>query len=672
MRYSVPLKFIAFLLTAVMLVCSFVCTLGIVQAETFNLYTRDYNEWVRRQLKTEVYNLAEGLVERYACVNLSNCATDTLRQMGYRWVFQDVLTWSGFGEDQFGFQILDENGEMLSGLELDGEQILSFEYDLDAAFPVLVTNEAAVEMAYGKVYRFRDSERITLSDRDRLVTVNYYDSPKYNVQVLIRQEAALDRYGTSVPLVELLYQQRYNMMWILALSLCFCAAGFVYLCCAAGKSYSQDRIRLGGLNRVPLDLYMAAVVGVGVLCGAEVLKQVKSWLRSGADFNPGNLVIVALLLSAIGLALIGFVYALVAQLKLKQRYWWRHTLLHRLCMGLGAITSRLPVIWNYLMVGAGMGGALVLAGLFWLKNKQWWPLALVAVGDLVIVCYGAYAYAQLFKGAQRMSQGDLEDKIDTRYLSGSYARCAESLNQLSEVAVVAAKEQMRAERMRTELITNVSHDIKTPLTSIINYVDLLKTATTREQNEQYLEVLGRQSQRMKKLIEDLMELSKASSGTMPVDIQDLDLTETLNQALGEFSDKLSQADLMLIYVPDRRTVMVRGDGRLTWRVLSNLLSNAVKYAMPGTRVYLDVQDEPQYTEVSLKNISTEPLNIDAQELTERFVRGDVSRNTEGSGLGLNIAKSLMELQGGSLELTVDGDLFKATLRFKKEIKEESV
>ena len=179
----------------------------------------------------------------------------------------------------------------------------------------------------------------------------------------------------------------------------------------------------------------------------------------------------------------------------------------------------------------------------------------------------------------------------------------------------------------------------------------------------YLDVLGRQSQRMKKLIEDLLELSKATSGTMPVDIIQLDLTETLNQALGEFSDKLTQAELSMVYTPPAEDILIRGDGRLTWRVLSNLLSNAVKYAMPGTRVYLDVQPGEDYVQVSLKNISAEPLNVDADDLTERFVRGDTSRNTEGSGLGLNIAKSLMELQKGSLELTVDGDLFKVTLRF---------
>ena len=662
MRYNVPMKFLAFLLTALTLVGAFVCTLGIVQAETFGLYTRDYDDWVHQRMEWQAYDLASGLAERYACTNLSNCSTDTLRQMGYRRVFQDVLSWSGFSADQFGFRITDRSGEMLSGLELDAEQTLSFEVVCSAQYPVLVTNAAAVDMAYGKDYV--RSESVSLDGYERPVTVRYYDSPKYTVLVTMKQEAALDRYGSSVPLVELLFNQRYNMMWILAVCLLLCAVGFVYLCYAAGKKRSIDLPKLGGLNRLPLDIYLVCAVAVGLLCGSVIVTQVRSWLFSGEDFNPGNLVIVSLLLTVISMLVVGFVYALVAQLKLKNKYWWTHTVLDRVYLALSALVARLPVIWIYLTVGLFMGGGLAVAAYF-AKKGVWWPMALVALGYVAVVCYGAYAYATLLKGAQRMAEGDLENKVSTRYLTNSYARCADALNQLSEVAVVAAREQMRSERMRTELITNVSHDIKTPLTSIINYLDLLKTAPTQEDADMYLEVLGRQSQRMKKLIEDLMELSKASSGTMPVYIIPLDLTETLNQALGEFSDKLEKADLQMIYTPPGQTITVQGDGRLAWRVLSNLLSNAVKYAMPGTRVYLEVREEEAYGEVSLKNISKEPLNVSAQELTERFVRGDASRNTEGSGLGLNIAKSLMELQKGSLELTVDGDLFKATLRFPK-------
>ena len=662
MRYNVPMKFVAVLLTALALVGSFVCTLGIVQAETFGLYTRDYDDWVHQRMEWQAYDLASGLAERYACTNLSNCSTDVLRQMGYRRVFQDVLSWSGFSADQFGFRITDRSGEMLSGLELTGEKTLSFEVVCSAQYPVIVTNAAAVDMAYGKDYVSAGSVR--LDGYERPVTVRYYDSPKYTVVVSMKQEAALDRYGSSVPLVELLFDQRFNMMWILALCLCLCAGGFAYLCCAAGKRFPDDQPQLGGLNKLPLDIYLGFGAGAGALCGSLVVTQVRSWLFSGEDFNPGNLVIVALLLTVISMMIVGFVYALVAQLKQKNRYWWDHTVLHRMYLAVAAVVSRLPVIWIYLTVGLFTGGSLAVTAVLAAK-KVWWPLMVILPCYIAVVCYSAYAYATLVKGAQRMAKGDLENKVSTRYLTSSYARCADALNQLSDVAVEAAREQTRSERMRTELITNVSHDIKTPLTSIINYVDLLKTAPTQQDADVYLEVLGRQSQRMKKLIEDLMELSKASSGTMPVYIIPLDLTETLNQALGEFSDKLESAHLNLVYTPPIQPVIVQGDGRLTWRVLSNLLSNAVKYAMPGTRVYLEVREEENGAEISLKNISAEPLKVDARELTERFVRGDASRNTEGSGLGLNIAKSLMELQKGSLELTVDGDLFKATLRFPK-------
>jgi len=217
--------------------------------------------------------------------------------------------------------------------------------------------------------------------------------------------------------------------------------------------------------------------------------------------------------------------------------------------------------------------------------------------------------------------------------------------------------------MKTELITNVSHDIKTPLTSIINYVDLMQRPHSDEEQEQYLEVLDRQSQRLKKLIDDLMEMSKASTGNLTVDIGIVNAGEAVNQALGEFADKLERAELYPVFRQPEKTLEMMADGRLVWRVMSNLLSNAVKYALPGTRLYVDLAEVDGKVIISLKNISREELNVQADELLERFVRGDVSRNTEGSGLGLNIAQSLMELQKGQLQLLVDGDLFKVTLIF---------
>ena len=222
---------------------------------------------------------------------------------------------------------------------------------------------------------------------------------------------------------------------------------------------------------------------------------------------------------------------------------------------------------------------------------------------------------------------------------------------------------MKSERMRTELITNVSHDIKTPLTSIINFVDLMKKPHSDEEGEEYLAVLDRQSQRLKRLIDDLMDMSKASSGNMSLELVKIDGAETVNQALGEFADKLERAGLTPVFRHPEEPVLIRADGKHLWRVLSNLLGNAVKYALPDTRLYIDLMELQGNGVIAIKNISREQLNVDAEELMERFVRGDASRNTEGSGLGLNIAKSLTELQGGQMHLTVDGDLFKVTLIF---------
>ena len=227
----------------------------------------------------------------------------------------------------------------------------------------------------------------------------------------------------------------------------------------------------------------------------------------------------------------------------------------------------------------------------------------------------------------------------------------------------AVEQRLRSERFKTDLITNVSHDLKTPLTSIINYVDLLQKQPLEPQAAQYAAVIARQGQRLKKLTEDLVEASKASSGTLPVHAEPTDLAELLTQAVGEYAPRLEQSGLEPVLDLPGEPVWSMLDGRLTWRVVDNLLSNACKYSQPGTRVYVEARVREGRAWMQVKNISRQQLNIPAEELMERFVRGDSSRTTEGSGLGLNIARSLAELQGGEFGLTIDGDLFKAWASF---------
>ena len=227
---------------------------------------------------------------------------------------------------------------------------------------------------------------------------------------------------------------------------------------------------------------------------------------------------------------------------------------------------------------------------------------------------------------------------------------------------------MKSERFRTELITNVSHDIKTPLTSIINYVDLIKKeGVTDPVLQEYVEVLDRQSLRLKKLIEDLMEASKASTGNLSVNLEVCDATVMLSQVVGEFAGRAEANNLELVVDCPEPPVTIMADGRHLWRVLDNLMSNVCKYAMPGTRVYINLEVFHGMVIMTFRNISKSPLNISSDELMERFVRGDSSRNTEGSGLGLNIAQSLTSLMNGNMAIQIDGDLFKAIVSFPQYI-----
>ena len=263
---------------------------------------------------------------------------------------------------------------------------------------------------------------------------------------------------------------------------------------------------------------------------------------------------------------------------------------------------------------------------------------------------------------ERMAKGNIDEKIDTKYMYWEFKNHAENLNSIGDGMAAAVEQRMKSERLKTELITNVSHDIKTPLTSIVNYVDLLQKPHTPEQESEYLEVLERQSKRLKKLTEDLVEASKASTGNMNVNIVSTSSRELIEQSLAEYGARMEQGMLTVITnIPDPAP-RAMADGRLLWRVLDNLFNNVVKYAMPNTRVYIDAAADGGEVIISVKNISRDPLNISADELMERFVRGDSSRHTEGSGLGLNIVQSLITLMHGKFSLSVDGDLFKAEIR----------
>ena len=516
--------------------------------------------------------------------------------------------------------------------------------------------------------------------------LDYYTGPEYLVKVYLEEKAVL---GSEYALMSVLYPYRSRFIPFLLGSLLAFAVTLVYLFAAAGHTKSGE-ICPAGLNKLPLDVY-ALGSGLGIVALIALLIALLDNFGSGLYGIWDNLPLCMLVLGfgvfGIALLAVGFLFAFAAQAKLKGGYWWRHSIIGRglqyiiaflrwvrrglqyFYRGCRAVVRLLPIIWQWLLTAFLMVLIPLFSILFASESRGFgeffWDVVLIAsiTAGIALVCYGAWCFGMLLKGVRHMAQGNLNHQVDTRYLYNCFYDFGEQLNALAGAAQTAAQRQMKSERMKTELITNVSHDIKTPLTSIINYVDLMKLPHSEEDHATYLEVLDRQSQRLKKLVDDLMDMSKASSGNMTVELGQVDAVEAINQALGEFTDKLAQVNLTPIFRHPDTPVIMQSDGRLLWRVLSNVLSNAVKYAMPDTRLYIDLMILQSNAVLAIKNISRDQLNVDAEELMERFVRGDTSRNTEGSGLGLNIAKSLVELQGGQMHLTVDGDLFKVTLVF---------
>ncbi len=289
---------------------------------------------------------------------------------------------------------------------------------------------------------------------------------------------------------------------------------------------------------------------------------------------------------------------------------------------------------------------------------------ITAVIVLPVTVMLMYEAGVLTDGAKKMSEGDLSVPIKEKLLFSPFKRHAQYLNGINKSVNTAVNERMKSESMKTELITNVSHDLKTPLTSIVNYIDLLKKQNIENPAAlEYIDVIDRQSQRLKKLTVDIVDASKAATGNIEVNSEKLDMRVMLTQTEGEFYEKLREKNLTLVIDTPDTPAYVNVDGRLMWRVFDNIIGNACKYSLPGTRVYLSLKTENNIVSATLRNISKEKLNINPEELTERFVRGDSSRNTEGSGLGLSIAKSLTSLMNGTLDIDIDGDLFKVTVSF---------
>ena len=467
------------------------------------------------------------------------------------------------------------------------------------------------------------------------------------------------------------YELRYVSIAVLVVSLILEAFVFVFLLSAAGHHGETGEIRPSFIDKIPFDLYTALTVFAGIFLIAAMAEVSYS--------NTAMLVVV--LIAALGViaALISLLWCMSLAVRIKLGTTIKSCIIYRVgawCLrlikkvfytfkdGLKAI----PMFPRAVLIIA----AILFVEFLWIAiagtspGKQLFGWFIERAVLVLATLYVLLSMKQLLEAGQRIAKGELDCKVDTSKLRGPFKEHGEDLNSITDGMNRAVGERMKSERFRTELITNVSHDIKTPLTSIINYVDLLeKEQPENEKMREYLEVLDRQSAKLKKLIDDLLEASKASSGSLSVNLTECELGILLDQMAGEYSEKLSAAGLELILTKPEESVKIMADGRHMWRIFDNLLNNICKYAQRGTRVYLDLTADALKAVVTFRNISATRLNISGDELTERFVRGDSSRNTEGSGLGLSIAQSLAQLQKGALDITVDGDLFKVVLSFDR-------
>ena len=563
----------------------------------------------------------------------------------------DYLPYSGVN---FMFRVSDADGEVL---------LSTYDEEVAVGFSESV-NRYGYDLSSS--YENYENEEPVLTDPEAVYTVDFF----------VRAELQPgDAYYKNAKLYDHLYDMRTTVIVLTCLAFVLGLALFIFLLTAAGKRRDREGAVLNPLDKIPFDLYAVILAGLATASAAIAVSVDNGQFMTEARYWV--LLVMVPFAAVVPLMFAALCMSLASRIKCGG--WWRNTLIYLLGRGLWRLFGKirrgivnfvheLPVLWKtvlgfllYLLInfilalnvfgGYGSGLALFLGIIF-------------NVLVLAALCRVTLNLRKLKKGAEKLAAGDLSYTVDTEKMFWEFKKHGENLNNVGTGMARAVEERMKSEHFKTELITNVSHDLKTPLTSIINYVDLLKKEELdNEQANGYLEVLDRQSAKLKKLTEDLVEASKASTGNITVHALPTNVVELLNQSVGEYAERLEANHIQTIVSVPEDPVVVLADGRLLWRVFDNLLGNIAKYGQSHTRAYFQVLVNYGHVRIVMKNVSREILNITADELMERFVRGDSARSSEGSGLGLSIARSLTELQGGRLDLFVDGDLFKVILSF---------
>lgn len=461
--------------------------------------------------------------------------------------------------------------------------------------------------------------------------------------------------------------------------------GLFYLIYAAGRRPDKDGVQLIAVDIIFLDVALAVSAGAIALCILPIVQFIPYFYKDTLNYNITLIYAVFGVIIAIG-TLLGILFVTMFIKRFKRHEVIRHTLTYRVLSWIFKkigkfllwfkssfvnVFDRSPLLIRLVAI-FGVYSLLVLITVLMLIWGRDLAILIGFIGLLGVNFIAIFYLLRNFKtftdirlGAERIRSGELSFNLPEQGIA-EFRALAGTINQIADGLKHAVSSQVKAERMKAELITNVSHDLKTPLTSIITYVDLLKNEGLHSDNaDKYLEIIDSKSQRLKVLTEDLFEAAKANSGNISVNLENINVEALVSQGLGELSDKIEASGLTFKTSFPLEKTYVYADGKLLWRVIENLLSNVFKYALPGSRVYIDAIETRENVRIAVKNISAYELNVDPEELMERFKRGDTSRHSEGSGLGLSIAKSLTELQGGSFTINIDGDLFKAVIELPK-------
>jgi len=626
LKYSFLAKTLAFVLFIVLLITSFGGTLSTIYLFSEGYFDEGKNFYNSRLCSEKANEYAGNVFTYFDSLHLSEASTQAETQSAIR---------------SMKYQFPPENSNYLFTIS-------------DESGNVLFTNYSELNSDYKMI-------RQSMYVNDKIVyTIDGYVRNPFPVQ---------DDFSSNKQIFDTFYSLRYTIVIISAVSVVLSLVLAVWLISSVGYKKSTEGITLSGFGLLPLDVFAA-----GIFFGFIVLTQLP--IRNPYVANVYNEIMAYIAYAGIASILV-FSFLMTFAARCKAGKWWQNTiafrvlkLIARFGKFLTLVFSHFSLLWKTILLYCSyifINGILVIAFASGGGSSKAIPFLIGMMFNftvLAVLLAFVLHMQSLKKAGEKLADGDYDYQIDTKNMWWDFKTHGNNLNNIGQGMSKAVDARMKSERFKTELITNVSHDIKTPLTSIVNYVDLLKKEDIKDEKLlEYIDVLDRQTARLQKLTEDLVEASKASTGNIAVVPVRTDLVEFLQQSVGEYAERFAANRIEAVIRKDDEPAIVLADGRLLWRVFDNLLGNICKYSQPGTRIYADISKTAGKITITMKNISRYPLNITSDELMERFVRGDISRSTEGSGLGLSIAKSLTELQNGDFRISIDGDLFKVMISF---------